>query len=301
MEIGIALPAQVAGVTRNDVLDFARRAERHGLDSLWALDRLVYPSLAPLPLLTAAAAVTERVRLGTSVLLGTLWNPMLLAKEVAALQRISEGRFVLGMAIGGRDADFEAAAVPIKTRPRRLDEGVTLLRQALAGKGVDHQGSVFSMKVGPVALPDTAPTPIWLGGFAEPAIRRAVRLGDGFIIGGRGPEYGRDVVPLVRRLAAEAGKDATRFPIAGLMYACFDADAARATRTLTDYITGYYGKMIFDPARNAICGGTREAVARISDYAAAGIDTLVIVPVVRDAGQVDRLAEAAAAVRQNIK
>lgn len=295
MKIGIALPAQVAGVTRKDALGFAQRAERHGLDSVWVLDRLIYPSLAPLPLLAAAAAVTERVRLGTSILLATLWNPMLLAKEAATVQRLSDGRLILGMAIGAREADFQAAGVSIKTRPRRLEETVALLRQAMAGKAVDHQARTFQLKVGPVALPDTPPVPIWLGGFAEDAIRRAVRLGDGFVVGGRGPDYGREAVPLVKKLAAEAGKDPARFPIAALMYACFDQDAQRATQTMTDYITGYYGRMIFDPSKNAICGGTREAVARLDDYAAVGVDTVVIVPVTRDPEQVDRLAEAVAA------
>jgi alkanesulfonate monooxygenase SsuD/methylene tetrahydromethanopterin reductase-like flavin-dependent oxidoreductase (luciferase family) len=295
MKIGIALPAQVAGVTKGDALGFAQRAERHGLDSLWVLDRLIYPSLAPLPLLAAAAAVTERVRLGTSILLGTLWNPMLLAKEAATVQRLSDGRLILGMAIGAREADFEAVGVPIKTRPRRLEETVALLREAMAGNAVDHQGRTFQIKVGPLAMPDTPPPPIWLGGFAEDAIRRAVRLGDGFVVGGRGPDYGREAVPLVRRLAAEAGKDPARFPIAALIYACFDRNAERATKTMTDYIIGYYGRMIFDPAKNAICGGTREAVARIDDYAAVGVDTLVIVPVTRDPELVDRLAEAVAA------
>lgn len=295
MKIGIALPAQVAGVTKRDALGFAQGAERHRLDSLWVLDRLIYPSLAPLPLLAAAAAVTERVRLGTSILLGTLWNPMLLAKEAATVQRLSDGRLILGMAIGARDADFEAAGVSIKTRPRRLEESVALLREAMAGKAVNHQGRTFQITAAPLTLPDTPPPPIWLGGFTEAAIRRAVRLGDGFVVGGRGPDYGREAVPLVRKLAAEAGKDPGRFPIAALMYACFDRDAERAAKTMTDYITGYYGRMIFDPAKNAICGGTREAVARIDDYASVGVDTLVIVPVTRDPELVDRLAEAVAA------
>jgi alkanesulfonate monooxygenase SsuD/methylene tetrahydromethanopterin reductase-like flavin-dependent oxidoreductase (luciferase family) len=294
MKIGVALPAQTTGVSGRDVLGFAERAERHGLDSVWVLDRLVYPSLAPLPLLAAAAAVTERVRLGTSILLGTLWNPMLLAKEVATVQQLAEGRFILGMALGARDPDFHAAGVPITTRARRLEETVGVLRRALAGDGVDHDGTAFRIKAGPVTLPHPPATPIWLGGFAEDAIRRAVRLGDGFIVGGRGPLYGREAVPLVRKLAGEAGKDARRFQITALMYACFDREPERAMRTLGDYITGYYGKLILDPEKGAICGGTREAVARITDYAAVGIDTLVIVPVTRDPEQVDRLAEAVA-------
>lgn len=298
MKIGIALPAQTTGVSRRDVLGFAERAERHGLDSLWVLDRLVYPSLAPLPLLAAAAALTERVRLGTSILLGTLWNPMLLAKEVATIQHLAEGRFILGMAVGARDADFHAAGVPMKVRGRRLEEGVGILRRALAGDSVDHQGTAFQIKTGPITLPHSPRTPIWLGGFAEDAIRRAVRLGDGFIVGGRGPQYGRDAVPLVRKLAAEAGKP--RFPVTALMYACFDRDVARATKTLGDYITGYYGKLILDPEKGAICGGTAEAVARIGDYAELGVDTLVIVPVTRDPEQVDRLAEAVATIPARI-
>lgn len=297
MKIGIALPAQVAGVTRKDALGYAQRAEQHGLDSVWVLDRLVYPSLAPLPLLAAAAAVTERVRLGTSILLGTLWNPMLLAKEVATIQRLSEGRLVLGMALGARESDFQAAGVSLRSRPGRLEDSVALLRAATAGKAVDHQGRAFTLKVGAVALPETSPIPIWLGGFADEAIRRAVRLGDGFIVGGRGPEYGGQVVPQVRKLAAESGKDPRRFPIAALLYACFDRDAARATKTMTDYVTGYYGRMIFDPARHAICGDAAIGAARIKEYAALDIDTLIVVPVTRDPEQVERLAETMIALR----
>ncbi len=296
MKIGIALPAQTTGVTRRDVLAFAQKAERSHLDSLWVLDRLVYPSLAPLPLLAAAAAVTEHVRLGTSILLGTLWNPMLLAKELATVQRLAEGRFVLGMAVGARDADFHAAGVPMNVRGRRLEETVLLLRRALGGHAIDHDGRAFKIKSGPVALPHPPDTQILLGGFTESAIRRAVRLGDGFIVGGRGPEYGREAVPLVRKLAVEAGRDLARFPITALMYACFDNNTTRAVHTLSEYITGYYGKLILDPEKGAICGGTREAVARIQDYAGVGIDTLVIVPVTREPEQVDKLAEAVANV-----
>jgi alkanesulfonate monooxygenase SsuD/methylene tetrahydromethanopterin reductase-like flavin-dependent oxidoreductase (luciferase family) len=298
MKIGIALPAQAAGVTRKDVLGYAERAERLGLDSLWSLDRLVYESLAPLPMLAAAAAVTERVTIGTSILLANLWNPVLLAKEVATLQRLSEGRFILGMALGAREPDFHAAGVSMKSRPRRFEETVALVRQAVAGRAIDHEGSVFQIKVGPVALPGTPVPPLWLGGFAEPAIRRAVRLGDGFLIGGRGPDYAREAVPVVRKLAAEAGRNVKTFPIAAGMYGHFDTNRDRAARTMADYITAYYGRLIFDPHRGSIVGGVDEAVARIKEYAALDIDTLFIVPVSRDPEQVDRLAEAVAVFRQ---
>lgn len=298
MKIGVALPAQVAGVTRKDVLGFAERAERRGLDSVWVLDRLVYESLAPLPLLAAAAAVTERVRLGTSILLATLWNPMLLAKEVASIQRLSDGRLILGMAVGARESDFQAVGVSMKQRRRRLEETVALVRQAAAGQAVDHQGQVFQVRVGPVALPATPAPPIWLGGFVADAVQRAVRLGDGFILGGRGPEYARETVPQVRKAAAEAGRDVKSFSIAALCYGCFGSSAERAVQTMSDYIQGYYGRLIFDPRKGSICGGVAEGVARLKEYAALDVDTLVVVPVTRDPEQVDRLAEAVAAFRE---
>ena len=298
MKIGVALPAQVAGVTRKDVLGFAERAERRGLDTVWVLDRLVYESLAPLPLLAAAAAVTERVRLGTSILLATLWNPMLLAKEVASIQRLSDGRLILGMAVGARESDFQAVGVSMKQRRQRLEETVALVRQAAAGQAVDHQGQAFQVRVGPGALPATPAPPIWLGGFVADAVRRAVRLGDGFILGGRGPEYARETVPQVRKAAAQAGRHVNSFSNAALCYGCFGSSAEGAVQTMSDYIQGYYGRLIFDPRKGSICGGVAEGVARLKEYAALDVDTLVVVPVTRDPEQVDRLAEAVAAFRE---
>jgi probable F420-dependent oxidoreductase len=298
MKIGVALPAQIAAVTRADVLGFAERAERHGLDSVWVLDRLVYDSLAPLPLLAATAAVTRRVRIGTSILLATLWSPLLLAKELATIDQLSEGRLVVGIAVGGREPDFQASGVPMRARGRRLEETVALLRQAWTGAPVDHDGRAFQIHVPPVS-PRTVQQPyppVWLGGFAEEAIRRAVRLGDGYIAGGRGPEYARSAVALVRRMAAEAGRDPGSFPIASLVYFCLSSDPDRALKTIGDYIQSYYGRLIFQPREGAVYGRAEEAAARMKEYAVLGVDTLILVPVVRDPEQVDYLADAIAAL-----
>jgi probable F420-dependent oxidoreductase len=300
MKIGVALPAQVEGVTRADILGYAERAEAQGLDSVWVLDRLTYDSFAPLPLLAATAAVTTRVRIGTSILLATLWSPLLLAKELATIDQLSDGRLIVGMAVGGREPDFQAAGVPMRARGQRLEETVSLLKQAWGGGPIEHEGRAFQIRtsrLGPRTVQQPSPR-VWLGGFAEAAIRRAVRLGDGYIAGGRGPEYARTVVPQVRRMASEAGRDAAGFPIASLVYFCLDVDRDRSLRTMGDYIQGYYGRLIFDPREGAVCGRAAEAAARMREYAALGVDTLVLVPVVRDPGQVDRLAEAVAELRR---
>jgi alkanesulfonate monooxygenase SsuD/methylene tetrahydromethanopterin reductase-like flavin-dependent oxidoreductase (luciferase family) len=122
MDIAIGLPNAVAGTSREDLLEFARRAEGRGFSSLGALDRVVYDSFEPLAVLAAAAAVTERIRLATTVLLAPLRpNATLLAKEALTLDALSGGRLVLGLALGGRDDDYEASGIPMSERGERFD------------------------------------------------------------------------------------------------------------------------------------------------------------------------------------
>src|SRR3954469_4747463 len=109
MQFGIALPAQVAERTPREVFGFVDRAERLSFDSLWVLDRIVYDSFAPLPLLAAAAARTERVRLGTSILLATHRGPLVLAKDLATLDQLSGGRPTPGVGARGGGVRFGGA------------------------------------------------------------------------------------------------------------------------------------------------------------------------------------------------
>lgn len=132
------------------------------------LDRLIYDSLARLPLLAATAAMTSRVRIGTSILLATLWSPLLLAKELATIDQLREGRLIVGMAVGAREPDFQAAGVSIRARGRRLEETMALLKRAWGGGPVDHAGRAFQIQVPPTGpRPGRRPNPpLWLGGLA---------------------------------------------------------------------------------------------------------------------------------------
>jgi alkanesulfonate monooxygenase SsuD/methylene tetrahydromethanopterin reductase-like flavin-dependent oxidoreductase (luciferase family) len=115
MEVGIGLPATVPGVTRDDLLEWARRADSAGFSSLGVLDRLVYPNYEPLIALAAAAAVTERIRLMTDILLlPQRANAALVAKQALTVHSLSEGRLVLGVAAGLREDDYEASGVPMQ-------------------------------------------------------------------------------------------------------------------------------------------------------------------------------------------
>lgn len=134
MRIALGLPSTIPGVTRNQVLDAARIADHGGLDSIWVIDRIVFPNLDPLATLASAAAVTERVRLGTSVLLAPLRDPVLLAKEAASIDVLSGGRLILGLGVGGREDDFAVTSANFRTRGRRLNKTIDTLREVWRGE-----------------------------------------------------------------------------------------------------------------------------------------------------------------------
>ena len=123
MDIGIGLPTTIPGSQRDAVIDWARRADDAGFSTLGTIDRIVYPNYEPLVALAAAAAVTERIRLTTAILIVPYRvNAAMLAKQAATIQHLSGGRFVLGAAVGGRDDDYEASGCPMSGRGKRFDE-----------------------------------------------------------------------------------------------------------------------------------------------------------------------------------
>src|SRR5918911_4889616 len=123
MDVGIGLPATIPGVQREQLIEWARRAEAREFSSLGTIDRIVYPNYEPLIALAAAAAVTERIGLTTSILIAPLRvNAALLAKQAATLDHLSNGRLVLGLAVGGREDDYGASGVDFHTRGKRFED-----------------------------------------------------------------------------------------------------------------------------------------------------------------------------------
>src|SRR5512133_1012462 len=136
MEIGIGLPNAVGGVDRAGIVDWARRAEAAGFSSLGTLDRLVYPNYESLIALAAAAAVTDRIRLVTDILLAPLrTNTALLAKQATTIDQLSGGRLVLGLAAGGRDDDYAISGADFASRGRAFDRQLEQLGRLWKGEG----------------------------------------------------------------------------------------------------------------------------------------------------------------------
>ena len=143
MKLGIGLPATIPNTPPELVLEWAKRADERGFSSLGIIDRLVYPNLEPMITLAAVSSITKRVRLMTTVLVAPIRNTAFLAKEAATLDRLSGGRFTLGLGIGGREDDSLAAGMYHKSRARRFEEQIHLMRKIWAGETLsDRVGKI---------------------------------------------------------------------------------------------------------------------------------------------------------------
>jgi alkanesulfonate monooxygenase SsuD/methylene tetrahydromethanopterin reductase-like flavin-dependent oxidoreductase (luciferase family) len=278
MDIGVALPTMVAGVHGNELIDWARRADAGGFSSVAVLDRLAYGNDEPLVTLAAAAAVTERVRLTTGILIAPYRDgAALLAKQAASVHHLSGGRLVLGVAVGARPDDYAAAGTRFDDRGRRLDTMLADIRKIWAGD-----------EVGP-ALPDGGPE-ILVGGRSPAALRRAVAYGDGYFAAAGPPRVFAERAQEIRRLWSLAGRQ-DRPRMAAQTYYCLGRDAKAHTRAhLEDYYS-FAGQLAGRMISSALTtpGELREAAR---DYQAAGCDELVFVPCSADPEQQDLLARA---------
>lgn len=181
MRFGVILPL------RPELPDEVRLAEKLGFDAVFVAEhhqqeRGGWPT-APLVVLGALATITERVRLGTGVLLLPLYHPIRVAEDGATIDYLSRGRLTLGVGLGYQAPDFDAFGVPIGQRVSRLEESIAILRQAWDTGRVDHAGRRFQLSdVRVLPRPVQEHVPIWIAGWSEPAIERAARLGDGWLI-----------------------------------------------------------------------------------------------------------------------
>ncbi len=210
MQIGIHLPHAGEQATPDRIRRAAQRAEDLGLSDVWVSEHIIVPRASfprsplfydPVLSLTWAAAVTRRVRLGTSVLVLPMRHPLPLAKELATLQNFSEGRLILGAGVGWLEAEFAALGVPFGERGRRLDEGIAMMRAVWTQDPVTFHGKHVPADFDDMTMrpfPAT-PIPIWFGARSEAALRRTVRIGDGWHGSQLTPEQAAPIVARLRR------------------------------------------------------------------------------------------------------
>jgi alkanesulfonate monooxygenase SsuD/methylene tetrahydromethanopterin reductase-like flavin-dependent oxidoreductase (luciferase family) len=281
VDVGIGLPSTIPGVGRDEVLAWARRAEERGFSCLGTLDRLVYDNFEPLVTLAAAAAVTERIRLATTILIAPFrMNGALLAKQAASIDRLSNGRLVLGVAVGGRQDDFDASGADFGARGREFDAMLAQFEAIWAGESFGTAGAI-----GPRGRPT-----LIIGGSADVAFARAARYGDGWIMGGGPADRFAGGAAKAREAWQAAGRDGAPRTMA-LGYFALGERAEEAANT---YLRDYYA-FAGEYADIVAAGALKDAASvreRIEAFAAAGCDELVLFPCSPDLAQVDLLADA---------
>ena len=286
MDVGIGLPNAVPGLEGGVLVDWARDAEERGFSTLGTIDRLLFPNYESLVALAAAAAVTERIRLMTDILISPYRNNTpLLAKQAVSIDNISGGRLVLGLAPGWRDDDYKASGVDHAARGRILDEQLAEMTRLWRGESIDGLGAV-----GPEAAREGGPE-IMVGGGIKAAYRRAAQYGSGWTMGGGTPDQMREGREALDSAWSEAGRSG-RAKASVLTYYCLGPNAKQ---TASDYIHSYY-----DPMGEEIASMIADSVAvdeeTIAGYAQAyedaGADEVVFFPCSTDVGQVEALAKA---------
>jgi alkanesulfonate monooxygenase SsuD/methylene tetrahydromethanopterin reductase-like flavin-dependent oxidoreductase (luciferase family) len=280
MKVGIGLPNAVRGVDRQAIVDWAKRAEEVGFSSLGTIDRIAYPNYESLITLAAAAAVTERIGLVTDILIAPLRsNTALLAKQSATIDHLSGGRLELGLAVGGRQDDYELSGVDFHQRGALFDHQLRELTDFWAGDAV-----------GPDPANGRRPG-LLIGGNSDPTFRRMAQYADGWTMGGGGPDVFSDQLAKVRDAWSAAGREGQPRSMA-LFYFVLGPDAARvADQNLGDYY-GFLG----DYAQRVAQSAAKDAdtlQGYLSGFEAAGADEVICFPASADPSQVELLAQAA--------
>ena len=285
MKLGIGLPNTMAHETdRRLMLDWARLADEAGFDVLGTIDKPNYDSWDPLTTLAGVASVTEQIRLATTILLLPPRNEVLVAKQAAVIDQLSDGRLTLGLAQGAREDDYELFGVPFRGRSERFERQVTRIREIWDGaRESDREHGVL----GPAPVQAPAP-PIWVGASTPKSVERAARIADGFLFGTAGSAAMVERAPGIRDVFAAHGKpDAT---IAGLAYVAIGDDPPTALAEATHHVVRYYGRLWTEP-ENLIHHGPADKIAEELAAYAEAVDVLIAVPEIPDLGQVEQLAE----------
>jgi probable F420-dependent oxidoreductase len=253
-------------------------------EALWVGGHIASRTGAPEVMMQLArlAALTSRVRIGTSALLLPLYPPAMVAKQVADVDRVSGGRVILGIGVGGEHPqEFEACGVPIGERGRRADEAIALLRRLWSAEEVSHGGPFYAMntvRIHPAPAQPGGP-PIVVTGRSPAAMRRAGRLGDGWMPYLYSPErYAKSVVE-VRMAAEQAGRDLAEFSWMAFVCTNLCEDGAEARRDATAFFGASFGQDVGPFLDRVAAVGSPEQVAgRIDEFIDAGAHHIIVAP-----------------------
>ncbi|MGI0078799.1 MAG: LLM class flavin-dependent oxidoreductase [Nitrososphaerales archaeon] len=283
MRVGVGLPSTIPNVSGKFVLEWAKKAEELGFSSLGTIDRIVYQNYESMIALAAAAAVTQKIGLMTTVLVSPTRDTGLFAKQVASLDRISGGRVTLGVGVGGRRDDADATQSSFSTRGRRLGAQLSLMRKIWAGeKFGDSVGTI-----GPAPAQKGGPT-ILIGGRVPRAVSRIGKWGDGYIGSGMDSKTASSTFKIAQDSWAKHNRDGKPKLVCCFYYALGDSPERGA-----DYLRHYYafaGQFAENIAKGMLSSGPQ--MKDVADsFSAIDANEIIMWPCIADINQLNLLAE----------
>jgi probable F420-dependent oxidoreductase len=282
------------------IVAYAQRAEELGYDSLWAWDHMFlgtgrpFPFLESLTTLTVLARETEKVELGTGILVLPLRSAAVLAKTAATLELVSNGRLTLGMAVGWYEREFDACGVPFKQRGKIFEENLELMKQFWTGervtgeaRGVPFRNALMLPKPSPRERPR-----LLVGGYVDKVLKRVAERGDGWLTYFYEPEAFSTAWTRIREHAETAGRDPDSLDNVAQLTLCIDDSFEAADTRARQYINDYFDLPAWSEstAESAIRGTPEQCAEQIAQQAAAGVQHICLVPCDYESEQVERFA-----------
>jgi probable F420-dependent oxidoreductase len=290
--VGLSIPGTAPDRTARTTIEFAQRAEAAGVHSVWATERILDSTPDVFVTLGVVAASTSRVLIGTSVVLGVLHPPVLLAKSSTTVDVISGGRLILGLGVGSRTEDFAALEIPLRQRGRRMDETIEVCKQAWSGAPISFNGRYYHINCPPMReLPVQRPhPPLWFGGGADAVLRRTARAGQGFIASTSSGVAGfKSQWTRIREYCSELGRDPSEITPAALAYASVAPDAEQAREAMRQHLIRAFGPARLERGLGPLVGTPDDLVRGALDYFAAGVEVLIVSSVSADPRHLDLL------------
>jgi alkanesulfonate monooxygenase len=282
------------------LVEYGVKAEELGYDSLWVWDHVLlgvepnFPIIESLTVLTGVAARTSRIKLGTGILVLPLRNPVLLAKQLASMDQLSQGRLLMGMASGWYKREFDALGVPFERRGKIMDVNLEILKALwtepmVSGEWGPHKVSKAVMYPKPVQQPKI---PILIGGYVDRVLKRAATVGDGWLTYFYTPEAFTKSWNKIRNFAEEGGRDPDTLLNAAQLPIRVGPSRAAVEGEMMDWLNKEWDfPSNSDCSReSAIMGTVEECVEQLEAHHAAGVQKIIFVPYKYEASQVETIA-----------
>ena len=282
------------------LVDYGVRMEELGFDSLWVWDHILlgvdphFPIIESLTLLTAIAARTKRIKLGTGILVLPLRNPVVLAKQLASMDLLSGGRLIMGMASGWYKREFDAVGVPYEKRGKIMDENLEILTRFWTEDMVKGDYTYHKIPAGvmfPKPLQKPRP-PILIRGYVDKVLQRAAVSGDGWLTYFYRPESFAKSWAKIRDFAVEGGKDPDTLLNASQLPICIGPSRAAVEGKMMEWLGKEwdYASWSDSTKDSAIMGTVDECVAQLKEHLAAGVQKIIFVPYKYEMDQIETIA-----------